>query len=424
MKIKAPKPRNLAGGVLIVAIIVAGALAIAQDQETLRVRTPLAASDPRFPEYLAPLLGAPLTSGDTYIVHTDGEAAFPAMLDAISRARRRVSFETYVYSSGEVADRFADAFEAAARRGVDVRIVLDSIGAQNMDPAQVERLRNAGCHVVWFNKVSGFGLEELNYRTHRKSLIVDGTVAFVGGIGVADHWLHDTESGPAWRDTQVEVRGPAAVYIEGSFNENWIESGEIVEPEVLSREDGPEGAAKSIVVWSGPEGGASGMKLLYLLAIASARTSLDIESSYLITDESTEWSLAEARRRGVRVRLIAEGDITDAKPVKFAGRAAYERLLQHGIEIYEYQPSMFHAKVMVVDGVLTVFGSANFDNRSLELNDELNVAVFDPKLAERLLADVERDIARSRRLDLQSWRARPLHIRAREQLWSFFGEVF
>ena len=166
------------------------------------------------------------------------------------------------------------------------------------------------------------------------------------------------------------------------------------------------------------------MKLLYLLAIASARTSLDIESPYLITDESTEWSLADARRRGVRVRLIAEGDITDAKPVKFAGRAAYERLLQHGIEIYEYQPSMFHTKVMVVDGVLTVFGSANFDNRSLELNDELNVAVFDPKLAERLLADVERDIARSHRLDLQSWRARPLHIRAREQLWSFFGEVF
>lgn len=424
MKITAPKPRNVAGALLIAAIIVAGALLIAQDQETLRVRTPLAARDERFPEYLARLLGAPLTAGNEYVVHTDGKAAFPAMLDAISRARHRLSFETYVYESGEVAERFADAFEAAARRGVDVRIVLDSIGAQRMDPAQVERLRSAGCHVVWFNEVSGFGLEELNYRTHRKSLIVDGDVAFIGGIGIADHWLHDTEAGPSWRDTQIEVRGPAAMYIEGSFNENWIESGEIVEPDVLSREERSSGAAQSIVVWSGPEGGASGMKLLYLLAIASARTSLDIESSYLITDESTEWSLADARRRGVRVRLIAEGDITDAKPVKFAGRAAYERLLQHGIEVYEYQPSMFHAKVMVVDGVLTVFGSANFDNRSLELNDELNVAVFDAKLAARLLADVERDIVRSRRLDLMSWRARPLHIRAREQFWSFFGEVF
>ena len=424
MGIRLPKPRNVVVAFVIVAIVVAGALAIAQDQETLRVRAPLAAGDPRFPDYLARLLGAPLTSDNAFIVHTDGKAAFPAMLDAIGRARHRVSFETYVYSSGEVADRFAEAFEAAARRGVDVRLVLDSIGAQDMDPAQVERLRNAGCHVVWFNEVSGFSIEEVNYRTHRKSLIVDGTVAFVGGIGIADHWLRDTEVGPAWRDTQIEVRGPAAVYIEGSFNENWIESGEIVEPDVLSRQDGPSGAAQAITVWSGPEGGASGMKLLYLLAIASARTSLDIESPYLITDESTEWSLADARRRGVRVRLIAEGDITDAKPVKFAGRAGYERLLQQGIEIYEYQPSMFHTKVMVVDGVLTVFGSANFDNRSLELNDELNVAVFDPKLAERLLADVERDIARSRRLDLESWRARPLHIRAREQLWSVFGEVF
>ena len=419
-----PKPRNVVIALVIVAIVVAGALAIAQDQETLRVRTPLAAGDPRFPDYLARLLGAPLTSDNAFIVHTDGKAAFPAMLDAIARARHRVSFETYVYSSGEVADRFAEAFEAAARRGVDVRLVLDSIGAQGMDPAQIERLRNAGCQVVWFNEVGGFSIEELNYRTHRKSLIVDGTVAFVGGIGIADHWLRDTEAEPAWRDTQIEVRGPAAVYIEGSFNENWIESGEIVEPDVLSRQDGPSGAAQAITVWSGPEGGASGMKLLYLLAIASARTSLDVESPYLITDESTAWSLADARRRGVRVRLIAEGDITDAKPVKFAGRAGYERLLQQGIEIYEYQPSMFHTKVMVVDGVLTIFGSANFDNRSLELNDELNLAVFDPKLAERLLADVERDIARSRRLDLESWRARPLHIRGRERLWSFFGEVF
>ena len=419
-----PKPRNLLSALLIAVLIIAGALVIAQDQETLRVRTSLAAGDPRFPEYLARLLGAPLSSGDSYIVHTDGKAAFPAMLDAISRAGQRVSFETYVFENGEVADRFVAAFEAAARRGVDVRIVLDSIGAKKIDPQHVTRLRNAGCHVVWFNEVSGFGLEELNYRTHRKSLIVDGGVAFVGGIGIADQWQHDTDRGPVWRDTQIEVRGPAASYIEGSFNENWIESGEVVEPDLLPHEGSVAGAAKSIVVWSGPESGASGMKLLYLLAIASARTSLDIESSYLITDASTEWSLTDARRRGVRVRLVAEGEITDAKPVKFAGRAAYDRLLQDGIEVYEYQPAMFHAKVMVVDNVLTVFGSANFDNRSLELNDELSVAVFDPALAARLLADVERDIARSLKLDLTRWRARPPHIRAREQFWSFFGEVF
>ena len=424
MAIKIPKPRNVLLGILAAAVLIAGGLLIAQDQETLRVRTSLAAADTQFPEYLARLLGAPLTTGDSYIVHTDGAAAFPAMLDAINRAKHRISFETYVYQSGTVADQFTAAFEAAARRGVNVRLVLDSIGANKTDPDHMERLERAGCEVAWFNEVSGFSLEELNYRTHRKSLIVDGDVAFVGGIGVADYWGFDTERGPVWRDTQIEVRGPAAVYVEGSFNENWIESGNIVEPDLLPHDDAPAGRARSIVVWSGPEGGASSMKLLYLLAIASARRSLDIESPYFIMDESTEWSLADARRRGVRVRMVVEGDITDAKPVKFASRASYERLLERGIDLREYQPAMMHAKVMIVDGVMSIFGSANFDNRSLELNDELNVAVFDRTLATRLTADFERDLARSRKLQLEEWRGRPLHIRGREWLWSAFGEVF
>ena len=166
------------------------------------------------------------------------------------------------------------------------------------------------------------------------------------------------------------------------------------------------------------------MKLLYLLAIASARSTLDIQSPYFVMDESTQWSLEDARRRGVKVRMVVEGDITDAKPVKFASRASYERLLERGIQLHEYQPSMMHAKVIVIDGLLSIFGSANFDNRSLELNDELNVAVFDPALAARFTSDFERDIARSKTLKLDEWRARPLHIRAREQGWSYFGEVF
>lgn len=424
MRINLPRPKHLLAGLLVAALIVAGALAIAQDQETLRVRTTLSAADPRFPEYLARLLGAPLTTGDAYTVHTDGDAAFPAMLDAIAGARERISFETYVFEPGETANRFTGAFEDAARRGVQVRIVLDSVGAKKIDAAHVERLRAAGAAIAWFNELSGFNFEELNYRTHRKSLIVDGDVAFVGGIGIADHWARDTERGPRWRDTMIEVRGPAAVYIEGSFNENWIESGEIVEPDLLPHDDQPAGKAQSIVVWSGPEGGASGMKLLFLLSIAAARSTLDVQSPYLVTDESTEWSLVEARRRGVRVRLLVEGDVNDAKAVKFASRAAYQRLLDEGIEIYEYEPAMMHAKVMVVDGTLSILGSANFDNRSMELNDELDVAVFDPAVAKRLLADVERDLRASVKLDPETWRRRPPHIRGREQLWSFFGEVF
>ena len=424
MRLKVPRPRSLLLAILAAGLLIAGALLIAQDQETLQVRTPLAATDPQFPEYLARLLGAPLTAGDSYIVHTNGDKTFPAMLAAIDAAKHRVSFETYVYNSGETADRFTAAFEAAARRGVECRFVLDAIGAQKMDDVHVERLERAGCTIGWFNKVVSYSLEELNYRTHRKSLVIDGDVAFVGGIGVSDYWAKETERGPMWRDTQIEVRGPAAVYIEGSFNENWIESGGIVEPDLLPHDDSPAGTARSIVVWAGPEGGANAMKLLYLLAIASARTSLDIESPYLTLDESTRWSLQDARQRGVRVRIVMESDITDAKPVKFASRAAYEDLLEQGIEVYEYVPAMMHAKAIVIDGVLSVIGSANFDNRSLELNDELNVAVFDKGLAARLSADFERDIKQSMKIDLDSWRDRPLHIRGREKLWSYFDEVF
>lgn len=420
----APRPRNVLAAFLVAALVVVAALVIAQDQETLRVRTSLASTDPRFPEYLARLLGAPLTAGDSYVVLTDGPPAFAAMLGAMERATHRISFETYVYNPGEVADRFTAAFEAAARRGVEVRIVLDAVGAKEIDEDHLERLERAGCKVAWFNKVSGYSLEELNYRTHRKSLVVDGKVAFVGGIGVSDYWAMDTSRGPMWRDTQIEVRGSSAVNVEASFNENWIESGGEVEPDLLPHDDAPAGTAQSIVVWASPEGGANRMKLLYLLAIASARKTLDIESSYVVLDESTQWSLAEARRRGVRVRILMEGDITDAKPVKFAGRASYERLLEQGIELYEYQPAMMHAKVIVIDGALSVVGSANFDNRSLELNDELNIAVFDPALASRLLTDFDRDLTRSVRIELDEWRSRPLHIRGREKLWSFFGEVF
>jgi cardiolipin synthase len=422
--VKLPKPRNLIGAILLGALIVAAGLVIAQDQETLRVRSPLGAADPRFPDYLARLLGHPLTTGDSYIVHTNGDAAFPAMVAAIERAMHRISFETYIFDEGRIAQRFTGALADAARRGVDVRLVLDSMGAKTIEPEHLKMLEDSGCRVGWFNQIGAFGIEEVNYRTHRKALVVDGDVAFVGGIGVADQWAYDIEGYSRWRDTQIELHGPAAINVEAAFNENWIETGGIVEPDLLLHDREPAGKAQSIVVWSSPEGGTNAMKLMYLLALAAARESLDIQSPYLILDKTTKWSIQDARQRGVRVRMLMEGEITDAKPVKFAGRADYEWLLEQGIELFEYQPAMMHAKALIVDGVLSIFGSANFDNRSFELNDELNIAVFDRTLASRLLEDFERDLTASSGLELDAWRARPAHVRAREKLWSFFGEVF
>jgi cardiolipin synthase len=419
---KIPKPRNVLLAILIVAILVAVALVIAQDQETLRVRTPLGAEDPRYPEYLARLVGRAITTGDSYVVLRNGAETFPAMLRAIDGARTRISFETYIYSEGQVAERFTRALVAAARRGVRVQVVLDAVGASDSEREDVKALQDAGVQIGWFNPQTG--LEELNYRTHRKILVVDGEIAYVGGIGLADHWEGNADSEKHWRDTQFEIRGPVADNIEAGFHENWIETGGVVEPIVAPRTGERAGDARSIVVWSSSEAGSNALKLLYLLAIGAARTTLDIQSPYFITDESTKWSLLDARKRGVRVRLLTEGDITDAKPVKFAGRAQYESLLANGIEIYEYEPTMMHVKAMVVDGIISVIGSANFDNRSLELNDELNVVVASRRLASGLTGDFEADVSRSRKIDLEAWRSRPIHIRGRERLWSFFGEVF
>jgi len=220
------------------------------------------------------------------------------------------------------------------------------------------------------------------------------------------------------------MHGPVVDDVEAAFNQNWIVVAGVVEPEVQPSVAPATGSAKSIVVWSAPQSGANELKLLYLLAIAAARRSIDIESPYLITDESSKWSIREARGRGVRVRLLVEGDKTDAKAVKYAGRGDYEDLLEEGVEIAEYQPRMLHTKAMVVDGLLSVVGSANFDNRSLELNDELNVAVFDRALAARLLQDFERDLTQAKKLDLESWQRRSPIERGRDWLWSYFGEVF
>jgi cardiolipin synthase len=410
--------------VVLVLIVVAVILAFAQDRQTLRVRTSLAMDDPRFPQYLADLLGHRLTSADSYVVHTNGDDALPAMLKAIEGARERISLETYNFEEGEIASRFSDALARAAERGVKVQMVLDAVGSKKMSVQDIDRLEGAGCHIGWVNPLFSYSFAEANYRTHRKALVIDGRVAFVGGMGIGDHYWKDTKSYPRWRDTHVELRGPAVTDVEASFNQNWILTGGVVEPVVRPTEASPAGRASSIVVWSSRQGGFNEMKLLFLMAIAAARHTIDIESPYLITDESSEWSLHEARRRGVRIRFLVDGDKTDARTVKFASRGQYGRLLADGIEIAEYQPTMMHAKVAMIDGIFSIVGSANFDNRSLEMNDELSVAVFDPTLNARLESDFEKDLTVSKKIDLESWRLRSAPERARDWLWSYFGEVF
>jgi cardiolipin synthase len=410
--------------VLVMVAVTATALAIAQDQETVELRSALGAQDPGAADYLSALVAADLVSGNAYDVLVNGNSAFPAMLQAIAGARERISLETYIYEDGLVADQFTSALENAAQRGVTVNLIFDAIGASNMDRAHFDRLEKAGCHLVSFNPSHWYTLEELNYRTHRKILVVDGEVAFTGGIGIADQWSIQAPDGMPWRDTHVQMRGPIVRLLEAAFYENFIEGDATVTPVLAEAVSVSDTDDQSMIVRSSPSDGASDLKRLYLLAIAMARQSIEITSPYFVTDESTTWAFKDAIDRGVTIRILVESGNTDAPAVKYASRAAYEDLLEQGVQIYEYTPAMMHAKTFVVDGVLSIFGSANFDNRSLELNDEVNVAVVSPRLAARFLHDFANDLQASRRLTLDEWRQRPFMEKVHEHFWSYFGEVF
>ena len=418
--------RKLFFTVLIVFGIGGALLAFAQDQQTLKIESRYAVEDPLFPGYVSALLGTNATGGNSYQVLTNGDQIFPAMLAAIERRGAPRLPGDYIYDKGTVGDQFSAAFEAAAKRGVQVSLVVDALGSEKIPKAWRERLVAAGVKIGSFGQAKWYTLEELNYRTHRKILVVDGRVGFTGGVGLADQWLGTAQDKEHWRDTMVRIEGPLARLIEGTFNENFVETSvqpvvPVVDPPI---EIPPSPKDSAMVLRSSPSGGANDLKRLYLVTIAAARRTLDISSPYFITDESSDWSLEAAVKRGVKVRILVEGDLTDAMPVKYASRYAYQRLLDLGIEIYEYQPTMMHTKAMIADGSWSVFGSANFDNRSLELNDEMNVAVSDPGLAARLLQDFTEDLRRAKKLDPDAWSRRSPLEKAREHFWSYFGEIF
>lgn len=411
---------------LIVLGIIAVILTLSQDEQTLKIESAYGADDPRFAAYITTLLGVESTSGNQYSVLTNGDEFFPAMLDAIAQAKRRVSLETYIYEKGGVASQFTAALVAAAGRGVQVNLVVDAFGSSRMSEDDVERLRAAGARVGRFGKARWYALDNVTYRTHRKILVVDGRIGFTGGAGIGDHWLGHAQDPDHWRDSMVRVTGPLARLMEGAFNENFVDTAGPVAPVVdpIDAPPRPEPHDAAFVLRSSSNSRSNDLKHLYLLAIASARRTLDICSPYFIVDESSEWALRQAAARGVAIRVLVEGDHTDALPVKYASREYYQALMDDGIRFYEYQPTMMHTKVMIVDGAFAMFGSANFDNRSLEMNDEMNVGVSDPAFAGRLAQDFDADLKRARFLDPKTWPDRPVLEKAREYFWSYFGEVF
>jgi cardiolipin synthase A/B len=404
--------------VVIVAVLIF--LVLFEPTVAYRARRPAARIDSReFVNYLGAIVNARLLPPDEVRVLNGGEQTFAAELRAIREARRSIHLEVYLFLRGRVAGEMLAALEERARSGVRVRLIVDRYGSLLTPKRYFDALKSAGGEVCWYQPIAWYTLKRLNNRTHRDVLVVDGAGAFVGGIGVADYWVGPPARGRPWRDTMIQVSGALAMGLQTSFAENWLEAaGEILPDEEFEAGAGgselePPGPEVALVVNSAPsEGRSTRARTLFQVLVASARESICIASPYFIPDRRLCAELVEAVRRGVSVTVLVPGRWNNHPLTRLASRRRYGQLLEGGVAIYEYQPAMMHAKILIVDHVWSVVGSTNFDNRSFGLNDEVNVAILQKPLAARLEADFAADLAESAAVTLEQWRRRALAERA------------
>ena len=330
----------------------------------------------------------------------NGQQFYPAELDAIRQARHAVNLEFYEFSPGRVADEMLAALCERARAGVAVRLVLDRLGSFRTPTSYFDGLRAAGGQMQWYHPLRWNTWQHADQRTHRKLLIVDGRVGFIGGAGIADHWLHATSAGPAWRDTVFRVEGGPVADLVSTFSENWLESsGEILSGEGQFEVDSLPDAAPAFVVASTPNGGGTTARILFQSLIACARHTIRITTPYFLPDRSARAALIDAvQQRGMRVQILTAGPHIDHPSIRWLSLQSSRQLLDAGAEIYEYNPAMIHAKLLTVDGQWSVVGSTNFDHRSFALNDEVNLAVLDPELVSVIESDFLEDLRSSSRL--------------------------
>lgn len=371
--------------------------------------------DPQFKRVLGSLFGPAIVGGNRIDTLRNGDQIFPAMLAAIRAATKTIDFETYVYWSGEIGREFADAIAGRSRAGVECNVLLDWAGSQKMDASALSTLRDAGVHVELYHPLAWYTLARLNNRTHRKLLVVDGTIAFTGGVGIAEEWTGDAQDSDHWRDTHFRVEGPVVTQMQAGFLDNWMKlTGKALH--------GPEyfpplqsaGDIDAQMFLSSPKGGGESMELMYLLAIAAASESIKLESAYFIPDKIAMQALIDARARGVEVEVIVPGKYSDSGLTRQASRSTWGPLLKAGVRIHEYAPTMFHCKVLIIDEVLTSVGSTNFDPRSFRLNDEASLNAYDATFAAVQCKLFEQDKTKSVEFTLPMWEQRSLMDRARE----------
>ncbi|WP_245435175.1 phospholipase D-like domain-containing protein [Mesorhizobium sp. WSM3879] len=388
-------------------------LAINLTPETRVIRTIVPhrfdAADPQFARSMSSYSQGQMFEANAVQTLVNGDEIFPAMLQAIRSARKTINMETYIYWSGSVGYEFATSLAAKAREGVEVRVLVDWLGSLPFDEKLIQIMTSAGVRFERYRPIHWYTLDRVNNRTHRKLLIVDGRVAFTGGVGIADNWLGDARNPNEWRDTHYQIEGPAVPGFQAAFAENWLETvGETLQGENFYLPPEAAGALRAQLILSSQPNGSENMELMMLAAIAAAKDHLRIGMAYFVPDDIALQQILDARKRGVAVDVIVPNSLTDVPIVRKASRYFWGKLLEAGVRIYEFQPTMYHPKLLIVDDVWASFGSTNLDQRSLRLNDEATLNVYGKEFARTQIDLFNEDLKRSRQISLAEWRSRPM----------------
>jgi cardiolipin synthase len=377
--------------------------------------------DPQFLRSMGSLIEPGILSSNQVTALINGDEMFPTMLRAVESAQNSICLETYIYWSGDVGRQFARALAERARAGVKVHVIIDWIGSRKIENALLNFMRESGVEVERYNPLVWYAPTRINHRDHRKMLVVDGKVGFIGGAGFADIWQGNADSPEHWRDSMFKLEGPAVAQMQAAFMDNWMKT----TARVLDGDDyfpalQPAGEQHAQVFKSSPREGTEAVRLMYLLSIAAARKNIRLSASYYVPDDLTTQEFIEAVQRGVSVEIILPGAETDSPIVKHASRGKWGPLLKAGVKIYEYQPTMYHCKMMIVDDVWVSVGSANFGNRSFRLNDEANLNVFSREFASDQVRVFEMDKARCKEVTYRAWKKRGIWERFMEMITAPF----
>ena len=384
---------------------------------THRIEHLFSVSDEQFVRSMCSLLPPAAVGGNRITALTNGDEFFPAMLQSIRGAKKTVTFETFIYWQGEIGRQFSSALIDRAKAGVKVHVLLDWLGTRKMDQDSVQAMKDAGVEVERYHPLRWYNVRRVNNRTHRKLLVVDGKVAFTGGAGIADLWSGHAQDPEHWRDSHFKMEGPVVAQCQAAFMDNWLKTrSRVLHAEEYFPECLPAGSCLAQVFMSSPSEGSESARLMYLLSIVSAAHSIRIASAYFVPDDLSVQTLVEARQRGVSVQIIVPGENIDTHVTRRAGRSRWGPLLEAGVEIYEYRPTMYHCKVMIVDELWTSVGSTNFDNRSFRLNDEANLNIYDADFARGQVAVFEEDKAQSRSVTSAEWKNRPWSEKLKEHV--------